>query len=82
MPLDSLIPWSVPVLDGRRYHVSLSSTATRMQRGPNDTTTDVDMNVGPPIPAAPPIERPRVGRPHRGDRAKVKAARRAKRTAR
>lgn len=76
------LPWSIPVIGGNHLHISLGSTATLIRRDPNDTSTDVDMNAAPQVAAAPLVERPRVGRPHRGDRAKVKASRRARRAAR
>lgn len=80
-PIDEL-PWSIPVIAGHRYQLSLSPTATPVVRDPSDTSTADGMNIGPPITSAPTPEPPRVGRPHRGDRTKVKAARRARRAAR
>lgn len=76
------LPWDVPPIEGLRALAGwpAGSTAVPPQIDPESTATyDNDFN-GPSLEAPPAPTPPTVGRPHRGDRAKVKAARRQRRT--
>lgn len=78
------IPWAIPsvISDQLRTSALPSSTAMLPPRDPNDTSTTQDLRHGPLVQVEPVPDRPRVGRPRRGDRAQVKAGRRAARRAR
>lgn len=76
--------WYRHMLDGRRGVAGgmlASSTAVQAQARPDDTTgsyQNVPLPSGP-LEVHPPVAGPRIGRPDRGPRTRVKAARRARR---
>lgn len=76
------LPWHIPAVPGDSYRAGLlpTSTATIPVLAENDTSTAAyfsHLTSSGPVP--PPPGPPRVGRPDRGKRSTVKAARRAAR---
>ncbi len=75
------VPWSVPVLAGHTYRIGFGPAAAvkppTLEDDPAVATFRNVVTVREPQPEPEPA---RVGRPDRGNRSKVKAARRQRRT--
>lgn len=80
-PLEDMRRW-VDEIHRASWNSSPSTDTPSQPTDPNDTTSPVNLNAGPAIPAPAVVEAPRIGRPYRGNRAKTKAARRARRFSR
>jgi hypothetical protein len=74
------LPWSVPLIPVHAERFDFLSTAVHQQADPNSTASYLNNVAGPTVAMPPAPEPPRIGRPQRGDRAKVKAGRKQRRT--